>query len=812
MAIDGVKNNFILTDIQKGLSSEVANFKISARKNNKITNESLVLVLQVLKNQIYSIFFFLLLVSAILSYFLHQYIDCLIFIIINLANVLLGFIQEFKASKASQSLMKLIRHNACVVRDGNLISIDSEKVVEGDIIELSPGNILVADVLVRECSDAVVDESVRTGESLPRDIKCEEIIYAGSNMVSGTVKGQVVGDATSNSLIKYANTLSKVHKNNSFTKFVSDISRKILIITCSCLVFVLILSVAISEKYSFSEFTLFSISMLVGVVPESLALIITFMLTKEALSLSKENVLVKRLSALQQMGSIKYLLADKTGTLTENKISIKDVIDIDNINYFSKIVANSQYDRTPMDESFDIAIKNSPELNAEDGLNKTALQNSVEFYPFKNSIGFASYVFNDLDIKVIRGQFNSVFFVCHNLSEPVKRDLNDRCASYEDNGLRVIALAYKKATNSTESYNFSGLLLFEDPLKPDAAHSFKAAQGLDVSVKILTGDSVRVATYIAKKLDQTLDERHVCSVATTNITSLSKYDIEEDKVYAKCTPDEKLLLIDRHLELGSVGFLGEGINDALALKRADVGIVVDNASDIAKQTADIILTESSLNPVIKAIQMSRRVYAHIYTYLLCTLTGNIGTLISLTAVTIFWKDLPMLPIQILLNNLLTDIPLTMLIADNLSRDVYKKPIEHSSLKFMKIIVTFGILSTIFDLVFFYLFKDNDIAYLRTGWLIFSVICELILVLSLRTEKLAWKGPKPSMGISFALLSCTIIVLLLPYIGIFANAFHLVKLSLNQIFVLIGITIIYFFSNEILKLYFPLMSKSPALKS
>lgn len=806
-----------LTDLEFGLSNDFVNGH--KPKKHKARGDA-GLMLEVVKNQVSSIFFILLLVSAALSYSLGQYVDSTIFMVINLANVILGFSQEYKASKASQLLQNFIKHTATVLREGKLVVVDSEDVVVGDIVALSPGDVLVADIMAREFEDAYIDESLRTGESAPIEVSQDQTLYAGSSVVAGKITGQVIAASDTNSLVKYANTLGGVKKNNSFAKFISSVSMNILYITLISLGLIAIFSVWLNHTYTISEFVLFSISMLVGVVPESLPLIITLMLTREALALAKDDVLVKRLSSLQQLGSIKYLLTDKTGTLTENSIRIVQCVDRGSLVHDISLISQAEYERTPMDKSLDESILNKFPVDKAVAESESPLK--LRFTPFKNKTGYATYSFSSANStqEIIRGQYNAVIALCFGLSEDEKADLDAKYAHCESQGLRVIACASRTtgsmpgsadsapAAPAGANFTLSGMLAFEDPLKPDAVHSYKAAEGLGISVKVLTGDSQMVALYIAQKLDSHLGPEQVCSVDTTSIKSLSDADLNSDKVYARCQPEEKLELIDRHLQKGGVGFLGEGINDALALKRADVGMVVYNASDVARQSADILLMEKSLNPVIKAIQMSRRVYAHISTYLLCTLTGNIGTLFSLTAVALFWNELPMLPVQILLNNLLTDVPLILLITDHLAKEDYSKPIEHSSRSFFKIIAVFGLLSTVFDMGYFFIFKDYPLESLRTGWFVFSILCELILVLSLRTNRIAWRGSRMSSSLALALGSCALFAIASPYIP-FASLFELVPLSFGQISFTVGFAVVYFLANEILKLKFKTGSAGPS---
>lgn len=318
------------TDTKTGLSASYVQKHVLKKRGH--TNKSISLIFSVLYSQIASIFFILLLVSAILSFIFSSSIDGWIFIIINLANVILGFIQEFRASKASQLLENMIEHSASIIRDGTLQQIKSEDVVVGDILLLGPGDVLVADIVNREVYDAYVDMSVLTGESLPVEARVGEKVLSGCSLSSGRLVGQVIATSADNSLRKYSEKLDSVKKNNSFVRFISNVSINILLVTLLSILLVGVFGVLIEGKYGVAEFVLYAIAMLVGVVPESLPLIITLMLTREALSLAKEKVIVKNLSSLQQLGSIKYLLTDKTGTLTENNIRVSDIVNIKMLN------------------------------------------------------------------------------------------------------------------------------------------------------------------------------------------------------------------------------------------------------------------------------------------------------------------------------------------------------------------------------------------------------------------------------------------------------------------------------------------------
>ena len=772
------------TNITTGLTTEQV---AKAQKNIPEHHaSSLEMAFSVARAQVISFFFILLIVSGCLSLFLHQPIDATIFFIIAGINAVIGFFQEYRANKSAQTLEHMVAHMVTVRRNGVLEKIPHTDVVLGDIVILGPGDIAVVDINVRATNDGFLDESVVTGETMPRQIAIGDTIPSGATVSQGSVIGEVSAVGKESSLMQYAEKISKVEKNSNFEKFIHVISTTIMVITVACLLLVLLVNVLIIHGMVFSDYILFAISMLVGVVPESLPLIVTIILTREALRLSKQQVLIKKLSVLQNLGSMSYLFTDKTGTLTENNLRVKEILERDPGAYEKLFtIAAGSYERTPMDSVFDTAIldyvtKSEKQFSKEEG-------QELILSPFQVERGYAIYTFPSGE-KVIRGQYRPISAMTGSDNE-----FCDTCTKYESEGLRIIATAI--APKNSDSYALQSAVIFEDPLKPDAIETYKELLDLGIDVKVITGDSLQVAEYVGNILHPAIMEKFAFSMDNWKPDGINA--IEDYFVYARCKPEQKSELIDEHLDHGVVGFLGEGINDAMALKRADIGFVVNNGSDVARQSGDVLLLEKSLNPVIAAVKMSREAFLKIRTYLLCTLTGNIGTLFSLTAVVLFWQEIPMLPIQILLNNLLTDVPLMFLISDNISSVLLNQPIRDKANRFFKIIVIFAAISSLFDFIFFFTFRGYDLAVLRTGWFVFSVIAELTLVFSLRSELSLFKSPKISSILKGVMTSCYAIAIVLPFVP-FGSIFHLVPLSVSQLAILLGITIIYLIVNELTK--------------
>lgn len=777
------------TNIQTGLTSAEA---ARSQKNISAHHESTFeLALKVAKNQVTSFFFILLIISGVLSILLKENIDAVIFFSIAGINAILGFWQEFRANRSAQLLEKMVDHMVTVRRDGKLVKIPHTEVVLGDIILLNAGDVLVVDAKVVANADAFLDESVITGESLPRQIAAGEIISAGATVSSGSLVAEVAAVGKENSLIQYAEKISKLAKQSSFEQFTRTIVKSIMVVTVACLLLVLVVNVLIVHGMPLPEYILFSIAMMVGVVPESLPLIITLILTNEAIRLSKHRVLIKKLSALQNLGNMNYFFTDKTGTITENRLNVKEVVAVhDNMIESMQAITGSMYERTPMDEVFDNATAVYLEKQGVGSVAKAKTEKQVEavYSAYQTERGYATYTMPD-GTMYLRGQYNSVAAVCHT----DHKSFETVCEEKESQGLRVIAVAVKPAQG--EKAVLQGAVVFEDPLKPDAVKMYRALESSGVSVKIITGDSVPVANYIGAILDPKFNTQATYDMS--GVQSREPQQLTNYSIYARSKPDQKSMLIEEHSRAGVIGFLGEGVNDALALKRADIGFVVSNASDVARQAADVILLEKSLQAIVSAIDLSREAFIKVRTYLLCTLTGNIGTLFSLSTIMLFYQIIPMLPIQILLNNLLTDLPLMFIIADRVIRQDIRTPIKNGTKAFFTTVVLFAAISSLFDFVFFSLFHHYDISVLRTGWFVSSVLAELILVFSLRSHLSVFQAPAVSLKLGLAIAACFGIAIALPYVG-FGKIFDFVPLSGAQISIILLLTLTYLVVNEIVK--------------
>jgi Mg2+-importing ATPase len=705
-------------------------------------------------------------------------------------NSLLGFFQEFRASRASEKLLNLIQNKVYVFRSGGLLQVPVSEVVVGDIVHLSAGSVAPVDVQVIESQNAFIDDSMRTGETLVKEIHMGENLFSGAIVSSGKIVGNVIAVGENSSIHKYRSKLEGVKKWSSFSLFTERVIKYVFSISLIALLVAMFFLVFMMGKYSLITFFVFAIAMLVGVVPEMLPLIIMIILTRESITLSKERVIVKRLSALSSLGAVQFLLTDKTGTITENKLRVAFVSDVENFWEVSNSITSGEYERSLMDSAYDEALEKAI------GKIHTRTKKITHFEPFDRALGYETFTLEGGE-KVARGIIQNILELGDKgLELPKSQNILRSALEYEKRGMRVSALSYGVAGE----WVFAGFVAYNDPIKSTSLESLKIAHERGVSVKILTGDTALVAMSVAEELHLIKSPENIISLDAINVKDLTDKQLIHSVVFAKCTPENKLELMDRFLKLGPVAFLGDGINDALALKRADIGIAVDNASDIAKESADVILLEKDLRPVLASISLGRKALRNILTYIMYTLSGNAGTFFSLLIASFFYPVLPMLPIQILLNNLLTDLPLMLIITDNPDEYALRHVPHFEPKNIMKRVLAFGLISSFFDLAYFQLYKNATVAEFQTGWFILSILAELALIISIRSSRSVFKSPSMSVPLVLGVSASLVLPFFFVYTDTLSKVFKFTQIPFQTIIVLLVMTVIYIVTNEVAKYF------------
>lgn len=796
--------------------------------------------LEVLKRQFSSPFFYLLFVAGVISMLIGERVNSIVIIAFVVLNVGIGFFQEYRAQRAIYLLKKLVPQKVKVIRDNALVVIEKKYLVIGDIVTLEAGDIVPAELRIIQENNFLVDESVLTGESLPvsktmlplkhpeKDIfKSTNMLFAGTSVTSGKAMGVVVAVGQKTQLGEIMTSVATVNNRQStYEKNLLYFCRLILRIVVTTIVFIFILNFVIKGTENLLEFSLFCVSLIVSILPEALPAIVIFSLSRGSLKMAKDQVVVKRLSAVEDLGNIEILCADKTGTLTQNILSLDRIIapDKQKALVYALLSADTLHIRegkkmdnlNPFDRAF---LKRADYAVLEEAKKFTKLfELPFDSFRMKSSC----LVKNQKDEKyiVVKGAAEILLASCSKLPKgETKKSILSEIEKEGQDGKRVLAIAYKELTkekiskSDEKGLTFLGYFVFEDPLKATAKESIRLAKKLQVQIKIITGDSAEISRYIAKEVDLIPPDGKVVLGEELEALVGDEFDdaCHENSVFARISPDTKHRIIKSLQKKYEVGFLGEGINDAPALKTADVGIAVFEATDIAREAADVVLLEKDLRVVINGIKNGRVIFANINKYIKCALASNFGNFYSIAVISLFVNFLPMLPVQILLGNLLSDFPLISIASDSVDLEELRKPKMYQLHMVLPLIISLALVSTLFDFIFFTIFYHQPPGVIQTLWFIESILTEILLVFIIRTRNAFWKAKRPS----FALLLFTILdgafIIALPFFTFGQSFFHFVRPPFMQLGIVIISVTCYFAVSEVVKLvYFRHWKTKPLL--
>ncbi len=772
---------------------------------------------KILVRQFKSPFFYLLFGAVLISLFIGEKVDSLALLAFVFVNVIIGFFQEFRAEKAVLLLKKFVLQNVLVKRDGKEKNIEKKFLVPGDLVLIDAGDIVPADLKIVKANNFLIDESIATGESVPVSKYAAQVCpradlgqtcLAGTTVVSGKAEAIVEATGENTFLAGIARAISTENKVSAYEKGVLYFSKLVLKIVSVTIILIFLANIVLKGFSVFMEILLFSLALIVSILPEALPAVVTFALSKGSLKLAKEHVVVKRLSAIEDLGNIDILCTDKTGTLTQNKLSLEKIITSDRAKCFlyGALSCTSQ-------NPFDLAILGRASNEILSQTKKFSIVSELPFDSFRMRSSVIAETKRER-LLIVKGSPESILKYCSKFNGRFARqEIKEDTEREGREGKRVLALAFKRLNLSKrqdvikeadeKGMTFLGHFVFEDPLKTTAAEAIKLSKKLGVGIKIITGDSKEVAGYVAEKIGLIQDSRSV--VLGQTLEKLMGEDFndvcEKESVFARISPEMKHKIIKTLEKKYAVGFMGEGVNDAPALKAANVGIAVSEATDIAREASDVVLLKKDLRVVVNGIKDGRTIFSNINKYIKCALASNFGNFYSIAAISIFINFLPMLPVQILLGNLLSDFPLISIASDSVDIEELRKPKTYQLHMVLPLIISLALVSTVFDFVFFAIFRNQQPAIIQTLWFIESILTEILLIFVIRTRRIFYKAKRPSFWLFFFTIIDGIFIVVLPFLAFGQSWFHFVTppiLPLLVVFFLIGL---YFVVSEFVKLIY-----------
>lgn len=775
---------------------------------------------QVLLRQLTSAFLFLLIAAAGLSFLLGERLDALIIVIYVVLNTSLGFYQEFHSEKTLALLKKYLVSHVQVIRDGVQIAVPSSELVPGDIVVLEAGDIVPADMRLLEMTNLSIDESVLTGESSaaeksiavlktePKEIiEADNLCFSGTTVVTGKARGLVLRTGKNTAIGEITKLTVETHHKSSFEKGIGKFSNFILKLILATLVGVFLINVVTRGSHiNIPELLIFSIALAVTVIPEALPIVITFSLSRGALRLAKHKVVVKRLSAIEDLGSIEVLCTDKTGTLTENELTVHDTFGHKDVLLFAALGATIQAKKNTSIHSFDTALLDALQPKAREEYTLYHQMKELPFDPVTKRSSMVVERGKSYEL-IVRGAAEEIVKLCA-ISDQEKKKIKDWIQLESDH--RIFAIAKKSLTAAQagksideKHLTFVGLISFVDPIKKTAFEAVKKAEVLGVKIKILTGDSREVAGSVAQQIGLISDRSQVLTGEEFDALPVDKQvsAIHDYSIFARVSPEQKYSIIKLLQEKYEVGFLGEGINDAPALKIANVALVVQGATDVARETADIILLKKSLAVIIDGIKEGRETFANTSKFIRAILASNFGNFYTVAIASLFITYLPLLPLQILLINLLTDSPMIAIATDSLDDAELRRPRSYGIAEIATLGTILGLVSSFFDFLFFLFFARISPQALQTNWFLGSVLTELVFLFSIRTHLPVWKSKMPSLSLILLSIIAGVIAIALPFLAFGHQIFGFITPTLTNIGVVFALVAIYFVSTEAVKLLY-----------
>ena len=768
-----------------GLSAQEAARRLAEAGPNAVRSHEARL-LPVLLRQLRSPLLVLLAITAALSFVFGQRSDAVIIGLILAASVGLGLVNEYRAEKEAVALHSRVRYRALAVRGGHSVSVDVVELVPGDVVDLELGEIVPADVRLLACTGLECDESVLSGESEPAEKQVAAVAEhaAVADLASCALMGTVVHAGSGRGVVVatagqavFGRIALGLGEHQPETEFQVGLRRfSMLLVQVAGVLTVAIFAVNLVLHRPFLDALLFSLAIAVGISPQLLPAVVSTSLAAGSRQLAKRKVLVKRLVCIEDLGDIDVLFTDKTGTLTEGDIRFMRSIGTDGAAAEEPLSLGLACTEALLDDgravggnALDVALWNSPAAAAHastvQGLRRIATLS------FDHERRMTSVLVDGEatgQVMVTKGAPEAVLARCVDVPDSARTALDAEFAA----GNRVVAVASRPAPGlgvldpgAESDLRLAGFLVFLDPPKPSARGALERLAGLGVTVKIVTGDNPAVAIRVCTELG--LPTANVCTGAELNGLDEEQMArlVAETTVFARVSPEDKARIVKTQRRTGvDVAFLGDGVNDALALHAADVGISVESASDVAKDAADVLLLEKDLDVLADGVVEGRRIFANTIKYVLMGTSSNFGNMFSAAAASAFLTFLPMLPSQILLNNLLYDssqlaIPTDMVDAEQLAR-----PSRWDVQFIRRFMLVFGPISSLFDFATFAILLGvfhAGPALFRSGWFVESLATQILVIFVIRTRRTPFFRSRPSVPLLLAAIGVVLVGAVLP---------------------------------------------------
>ena len=819
---------------EEGLTNKEAQKRLNSNGKNIVIKEVNRSIFYFIFNSLKEEFIIILLVLAVINFSLGDKLGSLVIVLIAIISMLIRVLEDYSAYKFNKKLRSKIVSTTKVIRDNKELEIKVENVVVGDIISLNAGSIIPADCIVVNSKDLFVNESVFTGESIPVEKKetnkkeydnlfdIKNVLYMSSSVISGTAKAIVVKTGFDTYLGKIGKEINTKKNITAFDKGMKDITNMLIkFMVVICLIILLVDGII---RSNFTEAILFAFSVAVGITPSMLPMIVNVNLTKGTKALAKKKVLVKHIESIQNLGAIDTLCTDKTGTLTENKIVLQKYIDVlgNEDNSILEYAYINSYYSSGMKNIVDRAIMiYGSKHNLDNILPK---YEKIDEIPFDYNRKVMSIIVRNKNTyrMITKGAMEEVLKRCTKVKvkgkeEDLTKELIDivtnKAKEMATSGMQVLALAAKKTEkgvlsfdeNSEKEMTFIGFVAFLDSPKKDVKKVINKLRKYGVKTKILTGDNPYSTTMVASLAGINSDE----ILTGAEIDKLSdkalSIKVEEIDVFARLNPIQKERVVRILKSNGHVvGYMGDGINDAPSLRQSDVGLSVNTATDIAKETSDMILLEKNLEVIADGIIEGRKVYGNIIKYMKMALSADFGDVFSIMIASIFLPFLPLLPIQMLFQDFIYDFSQIGIPYDNVDEEFITFPKKWNTKGIAKFMIVMGITSSIIDvlafLTFWHLLGYNSIdkeSYFQTAWFITSLITELMIIYNVRTSKDIFNSRPSKVLLSLTLLS-SILTIVTPLLLHNVLSFHFEILSIKFYLYLLSLVILYVLIVSIVK--------------